>query len=83
LRLFSFGGYGLAIAALALVVFGAIECPLFSGTNQNEATRLGRSGSKYGGGCSLSGLPRENPFTFFLAQFFFLNQEKSFNTKAA
>jgi len=27
LRLFSFGGYGLAFAALALVVCGAIECP--------------------------------------------------------
>jgi len=27
LRLFSCGGYGLALAALALVVFGAIECP--------------------------------------------------------
>jgi len=27
LRLFSFGGYGLALAALALVVFGDIECP--------------------------------------------------------
>jgi len=27
LRLFSFGGSGLALAALALVVFGAIECP--------------------------------------------------------
>jgi len=27
LRLFSFGGYGLALAALALVVFGAIEFP--------------------------------------------------------
>jgi len=27
LRLNSFGGYGLALAALALVVFGAIECP--------------------------------------------------------
>jgi len=26
LRLFSFGAYGLALAALALVVFGAIEC---------------------------------------------------------
>jgi len=26
LLLFSFGGYGLALAALALVVFGAIEC---------------------------------------------------------
>jgi len=29
LRLFSFGGYGLALAALALVVFGAIECSPF------------------------------------------------------
>jgi len=28
LRLFSFGGYGLALAALALAVFGANECPL-------------------------------------------------------
>jgi len=27
LRLFSFGGYGLALAALALMVFGAIKCP--------------------------------------------------------
>jgi len=27
LRLISFGGYGLALAALALVVFAAIECP--------------------------------------------------------
>jgi len=27
LRLSSFGGYGLALAALALVVFRAIECP--------------------------------------------------------
>jgi len=27
LRLCSFDGYGLALAALALVVFGAIECP--------------------------------------------------------
>jgi len=27
LRLFSFGGYGLALAALALVIIGAIECP--------------------------------------------------------
>jgi len=26
LRLFSFGGYGLALAALALVVFGAFDC---------------------------------------------------------
>jgi len=31
LRLFSLGGYGLALAALALAVFvfGAIECPPF------------------------------------------------------
>jgi len=28
LRLFSFGGYGLALPAFALIVFGAIECPL-------------------------------------------------------
>jgi len=27
LRLFSFRGYGLTLAALALTVFGAIECP--------------------------------------------------------
>ena len=27
MRLFSFDGYGLALAALALVVFGAIQCP--------------------------------------------------------
>ena len=30
LRLFSFGGYGLALAALALVVFGAYDSYLFS-----------------------------------------------------
>jgi len=31
LRLFSFGGYGLALAALALVVFGAYDSyPLFT-----------------------------------------------------
>jgi len=31
LRIFSFGGYGLALAALALVVFGAHDSyPLFS-----------------------------------------------------
>ena len=29
MRLFSIGGYGLALAALTLVVFGAIECPSF------------------------------------------------------
>jgi len=33
LRLFSFDGYGLALAALALMVFGAIECPPFLATN--------------------------------------------------
>jgi len=27
MRIFSFGGYGLAHAPLTLVVFGAIECP--------------------------------------------------------
>jgi len=33
LRLFSFGSYGLALAALALVVFGAIDSyPFFLGT---------------------------------------------------
>jgi len=41
LRLFSFGGYGLALAALALVVFGAIECPssesaIFDLKNENK-----------------------------------------------
>jgi len=30
LRLFSFGGYGLALAALAIVVFGPYELPHFS-----------------------------------------------------
>jgi len=31
LRLFSFGGYGLALAALALVLFGAYDSyPIFS-----------------------------------------------------
>jgi len=29
LQLFSFGGSGLALAALALMDFGAIECPPF------------------------------------------------------
>jgi len=33
LRLFSFGGYGLALAALALAVFGAIGCILSSAWN--------------------------------------------------
>jgi len=42
LRLFSFGGYGLALAALALVIFGAIECPPFNTTvlHQNLITRV-------------------------------------------
>jgi len=34
LRLFSFGGSGLALATLALVVFGAIECPPKNRTNE-------------------------------------------------
>jgi len=37
LRLFSFGGYGLALAALALVGFGAIECPPFSEVLSRQA----------------------------------------------
>jgi len=38
LRLFSFGGYGLALAALALVVFGAYDSyPAFSSTASFEA----------------------------------------------
>jgi len=40
-RLFSFGGYGLALAALALVVFGAIDSPpkwfLLDSTSKIEA----------------------------------------------
>jgi len=38
---FSFGGYGLALAALALVVFGAIECPPCK-TNKNNILALKR-----------------------------------------
>ena len=34
MRLFSFGGYGLALAALALVVFGAIVCPPSSSSSK-------------------------------------------------
>jgi len=37
LRLFSFGGYRLALAALALVVFGAVEWPPFSETENFPA----------------------------------------------
>jgi len=40
LRLFSFGGYGLALAALALVVFGAIECPPNKTKYQLRSSRL-------------------------------------------
>jgi len=37
LRLSSFGGYGLALAALALMVFGAIECPPFFDISKMKA----------------------------------------------
>jgi len=37
LRIFSFGGYGVALAAFALVVFGAIECPPFATTQVNPS----------------------------------------------
>jgi len=40
LLLFSFGGYGLALAALALVVFGAIECPPVKNTFYQTKTIL-------------------------------------------
>jgi len=39
LRLFSFGGYGLALAALALVVFGAIQCPHINPLPSSNAVR--------------------------------------------
>jgi len=39
LRLFSFGGYGLALAALVLVVFGAIECPPVRPTLKSTETK--------------------------------------------
>jgi len=48
---FSFGGYGLALAALALAVFGAIECPPFrsliyqSGLTCRNVQHPGRVGS--------------------------------------
>jgi len=41
LRLFSFGGYGLALAALALVVFGAYD------SYPKRCTRQGRSDAPY------------------------------------
>jgi len=41
LRILSIGGYGLALAALALVVFGAIEMPTFSdGTLENTPAEM-------------------------------------------
>jgi len=40
LRLFSFGGYGLAFAALALVVFGAIECPSIGAYDSYPSTSV-------------------------------------------
>jgi len=40
LRLFSFGGYGLALAALALEVFGAIECPPRKTTQLSASVKL-------------------------------------------
>jgi len=40
LRLFSFGGYGLALAALALVVFGAIECPPEKASNSSKSLAI-------------------------------------------
>jgi len=46
LRLFSFGGYGLALAALALVVFGAYDSypmPLTSTATEVRDIRLGES----------------------------------------
>jgi len=44
LRLLSYGGYGLALAALALMVFGAFECPpltrrVSSGLNDSALTQ--------------------------------------------
>jgi len=42
LRLFSFGGYGLALAALALVVFGAYDSYLELSANKRQV-RLGRA----------------------------------------
>jgi len=43
LRLFSFGGYGLALAALALVVFGAIEGPPLK-PDRSTATQIANPG---------------------------------------
>jgi len=45
LRLFSFGGYGLALAALALVVFGAYDSyPL---NTRGEKISLSKSSERY------------------------------------
>jgi len=42
LRLFSFGGYGLALAALALVVFGAYDSyPFITIGEKTESLQLG------------------------------------------
>jgi len=43
LRLFSFGGYGLALAALALMVFGAIGCPPFNNQSHNHKGLVSRA----------------------------------------
>jgi len=43
LQLFSFGGYGLALAALALVVFGAYSYPLISTLLPTEISRNKKS----------------------------------------
>jgi len=40
------GGYGLALAALALVVFGAIECPLMLKFNFKMTVRRKKGVSK-------------------------------------
>jgi len=45
--IFSFGGYGLALAALALVVFGAIECPRFSLTEHFPSVLWPRNIDEY------------------------------------
>jgi len=40
LRLFSFGGYGFALAALALVVFGAYDSYPWNTMNLSETTLI-------------------------------------------
>ena len=46
MRLFSFGGYGLALAALALVVFGAIECPPWKSGNAYRVSEKNKQENK-------------------------------------